>query len=50
MAKDNKKTLIIVDREELVFQTLKYFENASALKADYDDLFDKKQNIHVMML
>ena len=25
MAKDNKKTLIIVDREELVFQTLKYF-------------------------
>ena len=50
MAKDNKKTLIIVDREELVFQTLKYFENASALKAGYDDLFDKQQNIHVMML
>ena len=50
MAKDNKKTLIIVDREELVFQTLKYFENASALKAGYNDLFDKQQNIHVMML
>lgn len=48
--KYNKKTLIIVDRQELVFQTLKYFDNASVLKAGYDNLFDEKQPIHVMML
>lgn len=50
MASQGKKTLIIVDREELVFQTLEYFENASALKAGYDNLFEKNKLIHVMML
>ena len=50
MASYGKKTLIIVDREELVFQTLKYFDEASVLKAGYDNLFDKDKLIHVMML
>lgn len=50
MAKNGKRTLIIVDREELVFQTDKNLENVSIMKAGYDNLFKPNALIHIVML
>lgn len=50
MAEKGKRTLIIVDREELVFQTDKNLENVSILKAGYDHLYKPKALIHIVML
>ena len=50
MAEKGKRTLIIVDREELIFQTDKNLENVSILKAGYDHLYKPKALIHIVML
>ena len=51
MAERGKRTLIIVDREELVFQTDKKLDNnVSILKAGYDKLYKADAPIHIMML
>ena len=49
-AKFGKRTLIIVDREELVFQTDKNLEDVSIMKAGYDKLFKPNALIHIVML
>ena len=50
MAKQGKKTLIIVDREELVFQTDENLQDVSIMKAGYDKLYKPKALIHIVML
>lgn len=49
-AKFGKRTLIIVDREELVFQTDKNLDDVSIMKAGYDKLFKPNALIHIVML
>lgn len=49
-AEKGKRTLIIVDREELVFQTDKNLENVSIMKAGYDKLYKPDALIHIVML
>lgn len=48
--KYGKRTLIIVDQEELVFQTDKNLEYVSIMKAGYDSLFKPNALIHIVML
>lgn len=50
MAKQGKKTLIIVDREELVFQTDENLQDVSIMKARYDKLYKPEALIHIVML
>lgn len=50
MAEKGKRTLIIVDREELVFQTDKNLEDVSIMKAGYNHLYKPKALIHIVML
>ena len=50
MAKKGKRTLIIVDREELVFQTDKNLEDVSIMKAGFDKLYKPNALIHIVML
>lgn len=49
-AEKGKRTLIIVDREELVFQTDKNLENVSIMKAGFDKLYKPNALIHIVML
>lgn len=49
-AEKGKRTLIIVDREELVFQTDKNLENVSIMKAGFDKLYNPNALIHIVML
>lgn len=50
MAKQGKRTLIIVDREELVFQTDENLQDVSIMKAGYDKLYKPEALIHIVML
>lgn len=50
MAKKGKRTLIIVDREELVFQTDENLQDVSIMKASYDKLYMPEALIHIVML
>lgn len=50
MAKQGKRTLIIVDREELVFQTDENLKDVSIMKAGYDKLYKPEALIHIVML
>lgn len=49
-AEKGKRTLIIVDREELVFQTDKNLEDVSIMKAGFDKLYKPNALIHIVML
>lgn len=50
MAEKGQRTLIIVDREELVFQTDKNLEDVSVMKAGYNHLYKPNALIHIVML
>ena len=50
MAQSGKRTVIVVDREELVGQTYKLLPQASVLKSGWHNCFNSNALIHIVML